>query len=479
MSEKRLSYKIFISSNQKEFESERNQIKKEIENSKVSLFYEVSLFEDFEASGQTAQEIFLNQARNSDIYIGLIGEKYGDNLISGISATELEYNAFKEVHNDAWFFVKNLEYREDKTLEFLQKIEDNHKYVEYKTKDELIKKIIKTLTNFIIQKLRKTETKFDERIIPESSYEDVSLKAVQLFFEKNQSPVPDLKNKNEIQKILTGIKAGKIINNIFRLTNAGALFFAKDITKFSINHEFQMAHFQSKENINLIDNFTSKSPLLILINEMENFLMKNMKMGMNIEGFNRIDRPEYPPNAIRESVINALAHKDYEIFGIPITFYIYDNRLEVTSPGTLPPGLTIKKLGSKPEHRNDIICNLFKESKYMEKYGRGIPTMRREMLLNNLPEPEFSQDLNSFKVTFKGYSKDYNKELKVLNKRQNKALKMMINKNKKFTILEYMKEMNIKRSTASRDLNKLVNLKIVKVNTLKNNKKIFFIDDDI
>ena len=74
----------------------------------------------------------------------------------------------------------------------------------------------------------------------------------------------------------------------------------------------------------------------------------------------RIDLNEYPFEVVREAIVNAVAHRDYKINSSPITFYIYDNRIEITSPGKLIPPLTIATLESaNPLHRNKIICDIF------------------------------------------------------------------------------------------------------------------------
>lgn len=101
----------------------------------------------------------------------------------------------------------------------------------------------------------------------------------------------------------------------------------------------------------------------------------------------RISIPEYPIKAVREAFINAIAHRDYTLIGDCITFYIYDDRIEIISPGKLPYPMTIDDLGvhKNPKHRNKYICKIFETTKYMEHVGTGITRMRQEMKKSNLP----------------------------------------------------------------------------------------------
>ena len=126
-------------------------------------------------------------------------------------------------------------------------------------------------------------------------------------------------------------------------------------------------------------------------------------MGGIVTGMKRTPIPEYPIKAVREAFINAIAHRDYTLKGNCITFYIYDDRIEIISPGKLPYPMTIEDLGGQenPIHRNENICKVFQTTEYMEHIGTGITRMRNEMKKSNLPEPEF-EDGFYFRVVLRG-----------------------------------------------------------------------------
>ena len=85
-----------------------------------------------------------------------------------------------------------------------------------------------------------------------------------------------------------------------------------------------MVRFNGTERLEIIDRFMSESPFFILLEEFDEFFWKNTKLGAVIEGMKRVDIPEYPIKAVREGFVNALAHRNYELIGNCITFYIYD-----------------------------------------------------------------------------------------------------------------------------------------------------------
>lgn len=319
---------------------------------------------------------------------------------------------------------------------------------------------------------------FDKRILKNSSCDDVDPKALELFFEcLTDGAVKQLKGLRSTDKILECIGAGKFdeLGN-FNLNNAGALFFAKDITKFNIDHDIKMVRFNGNERLEIIDRFMSKSSFFILLEEFDDFFRKNTKNGLIVEGMKSVDIPEYPIKAIREGFVNALAHRDYDLIGNCITFYIYDNRIEIISPGSLPYPMTLDDLGveENPKHRNENICRIFGKTKYMEHVGTGIKRMRDKMKDAGLKEPEFF-DNGFFGVKFYGpdgkliynkKNKSYNaKDLSKydLNDRQLEAMKMMINQKFVFTYKSYAEHFNLSRATSKRDLDDLVSKDLIKM----------------
>ena len=121
----------------------------------------------------------------------------------------------------------------------------------------------------------------------------------------------------------------------------------------------------------------------------------------------RIDEYEIPIVAIREIIANAVVHRDYSISGADIKFAIFDDRIEITSPGLLPKTLDIEdiKIG-RSEIKNKVIARFFKEIRFIEEWGTGIKRIIRSCNEAGLEEPIFMETGMFFKVIIKKNSGD-------------------------------------------------------------------------
>ncbi len=123
------------------------------------------------------------------------------------------------------------------------------------------------------------------------------------------------------------------------------------------------------------------------------------------EGLVRRDRHLLPRRAIREALANAVTHRDYAITGAKVLLEVFDRRVDVSSPGTLPNHMTVERVraGANPRSRNESLAHFMAGMGFMERRGRGWLIMRREMLAFNGTEPELLHDEpNRFvRVTFR------------------------------------------------------------------------------
>ncbi len=132
-----------------------------------------------------------------------------------------------------------------------------------------------------------------------------------------------------------------------------------------------------------------KGPLYQQIEEAYNFVIQHIDIISTIDGLYRNDRFELPPFAIREIIANAVCHRSYLAPG-KIQVALYDNRLEVTSPGNLDETLTLERLKSGlSKVRNKAIASIFSYMEIVETWGSGIPRVFDEVNKYNLQEPEF------------------------------------------------------------------------------------------
>ena len=162
-------FKVFISSNQTEFEKERQFIKKEFEADYfLKSFFKVFLFEDSPSFGLSPETTYFEEVRKSDVYIGLIGSDYGTIKDNGLSPTEEEYDEFHASNPDSFFYIQNVDKRDAESERFILKIQPDNKYSFFDTNQDLIDEIKKSLVKYI-ERGQKDNDNFDKKLILNSS----------------------------------------------------------------------------------------------------------------------------------------------------------------------------------------------------------------------------------------------------------------------------------------------------------------------
>jgi ATP-dependent DNA helicase RecG len=142
-----------------------------------------------------------------------------------------------------------------------------------------------------------------------------------------------------------------------------------------------------------------QGPLARVIERTWNIIWEEMRVGAAVNDLEREELTEYPPFAVREALVNAVAHRDYRISGRRIEIRMYRDRLEVISPGGLPGYMTVDNLVEEHFSRNPrLVGNLFQWG-YIEELGLGIDRMIEEMVQSGHPPPQFKATAYSFTVT--------------------------------------------------------------------------------
>lgn len=151
----------------------------------------------------------------------------------------------------------------------------------------------------------------------------------------------------------------------------------------------QCAVFKGTTRAIFVDRREYSGPLWQQIEEALQFVLRNIHLGAKIEGIYRKDIYEFPPDSIRELIVNAAVHCSFLQRSL-IQIAIYDDRLEITSPGGLMPGVTIEKMKEGySKIRNQAIARAFSYMNIIEQWGSGIPRIIREVSEYGLREPEF------------------------------------------------------------------------------------------
>ena len=475
------TYKIFISSNQTELKDERAVVKEIIlDNPTLRNFFEVFLFEDTPAKGESPATSYLKEVDNSDIYIGIIGREYGVKGKDGLSPIEREFRRFiKRTGKEALIFIKGRDdSRRDRDVQnFIKIIRESYIYKRFTNPDRLKAHVLSSLISYLDGKGKLSKGPFDETICREAGYEAIDEREVKDFL-KNKA----IKIKVDIPRVpikdflVNTLKVVKKEDGELRPTHAGLLFFGKDPSEYIPQNEIRIARFRGVTRIEFIDSKEIKGPFYKMLDEVEAFFKRNTRLASKVVEFKRVDIPEYPYEAIREAIINAIAHRDYTRRGAPIIISIFDDRVEISNPGGLLPGLNIKNLEGRHETRNEKICSIFHHTMDMEKFGTGIRKMKRLTKEHGLSEPELREEGDFFVVRFYGpgdkildlvpsIPEERQIDLRKLglNNRQIEALRLMVNEGQSFTNRKYRDMFKVTNKTAATDLKILVKKEMAQV----------------
>jgi ATP-dependent DNA helicase RecG len=140
-------------------------------------------------------------------------------------------------------------------------------------------------------------------------------------------------------------------------------------------------------------------PLANVVERTWNIVWEEMRIGAVVNDLEREDLTEYPPFAVREALVNAVAHRDYRIRGRRIEIRMFSDRLEIISPGDLPGYITVDNIVEEHFSRNpQIVRGLFQWG-YIEELGLGIDRMIDEMVQAGHHPPKFRATPYSFTVT--------------------------------------------------------------------------------
>ena len=164
--------------------------------------------------------------------------------------------------------------------------------------------------------------------------------------------------------------------------------------------KIQCALFKGEDRAVFIDKREFAGPIYNQIEEAYQFVLKHINLGATIDGIVRKDKYELPPESIREAIINSVCHRCYLEHSC-VQIAIYDNRVEITSPGMLYGGLTVEQaIEGRPKIRNVCIAELFSRMGIIEQWGTGLQRMIRGCREYGVREPEFADMGDAFRVNF-------------------------------------------------------------------------------
>ncbi|MDR1975046.1 MAG: putative DNA binding domain-containing protein [Bacteroidales bacterium] len=326
------------------------------------------------------------------------------------------------------------------------------------------------LDKFILQKYGK---KWDGVTLPTVAFSALKQETIDFFKEKGieAKRLEESCLKDKPEKLLDNLK---LTDNGY-LKRAALLLFHPDPEKFVTGAYIKIGFFRSESDLQFQDDIHGN--LFEQVEKtMELLLTKYTRALVSYKGLSRIETYEYPEKALREALLNAVAHKDYAGC-VPIQIRVYPDRIKIWNEGKLPEYWTVSNLFAEHSSRpyNPDIANAFFRSGYIEAWGRGIDKMSEMCIAAGLPVPQITNAGSDFWITFR---KDiYNKEElsnRGLNERQVDALLFFKSKGE-ITSSEYAEKYNVSDRTARRDLSELAEKELLENEGDTNHSKYIFL----
>lgn len=235
---------------------------------------------------------------------------------------------------------------------------------------------------------QKRNISFDEEINYDYSLKDLDLSILEIKFEERGKKLTE-------EKLISLRLIKKVEENTYPTNGLLILLgkFENIVTKCS--------RFKGNTMKIFIDKKEYSGDLFSQLEKVEGFIKNHLHLRGEIKGLQRVDTYELPMIGIREAIVNAFVHRDYVNLGRDIKVGIYDNRLEIISPGGLPNGLTNEDiLMGRSEIRNRAIARIFKELNFIEQWGSGINRIKESCKDLGLEEPIIEEKNNFVGVRF-------------------------------------------------------------------------------
>ena len=306
------------------------------------------------------------------------------------------------------------------------------------------------LDKFLLQKQGK---RWDSVTIPKVTIADLKQETLAFFRERGirSKRLTENISQDDLEQLLENLNLIEEGN----LKRAAILLFHPNPEKFITGAYVKIGYFQREADLvfqdevhgNLIEQVEKTIELLFT---------KYIKAIISYEGIHRVETYEYPKEAVREALLNAIAHKDYS--GLtPIQIRVYRDKLMIWNEGTLPENWTLEKLLQSHSSRpyNPDIANAFFRCGYVESWGRGVRIMAELCEAQGLPQPFYNIDGSDFWIEFRDFFNEQGLIERGLNERQIKAL-FFIKEKGEITKKEYQELNNISVRTAVYELKELV-----------------------
>jgi len=260
----------------------------------------------------------------------------------------------------------------------------------------------------------RSQPTLDEEPIAAASLEDLDADGLDAFVEQLRRQRPKARFlRPTLQETVAALGIVCESEGVPRPTLGGLLCFGRYPQQFEPQLVITFMQFagvseqdKGTRGERFLDNQKFEGPALEMIDEAEAHIMSRIATAARIDGLLRTDIPEYPRAAIREALVNAVAHRDYSGFvrGSQVQVKLFADRLEVRSPGGLFGDVTVGTLEERQSTRNRRLMQLFEYQGLVENRGSGIDSMIAEMRAAHMEPPRFRDDRSTFTVTFSSHT---------------------------------------------------------------------------
>lgn len=239
---------------------------------------------------------------------------------------------------------------------------------------------------------------FEDELLYSSSIKDIDLDLLQNYREKMDAPELSDSDILEARNLMIDDK----------ITNAGILLFGKNPTKFLPQARIKVVKYEGNSaevgsNINIVKEQTFDASIPILITGVSDFIRIQLREFQYLDKDNGQFKKmsEYPEFAWFEGIVNALTHRDYSIRGDYIKILLFDNRMEINSPGLLPNIVTVENIKYTRYSRNPRIARVLSEFGWVKEMNEGVKRIYTEMENLFLNEPVYSEPNNNVLLILK------------------------------------------------------------------------------
>ena len=356
----------------------------------------------------------------------MVQKEYG-NETDGLSITHWEYRHAKENNIPVLAFIRgpaNLE-REAGTESLLAELkDDNFKRKRFGNVIELQKEVRAALVKLLEERFGFMPTSDEDEIAENtieatSTFESRLLRHVplsELDLNVGRTLIEAAKGGDEAEtsaddEILSSLALRGLIRHNpdqheYYATAAGLVVLGKDPSAVFPHCRVTVDAYRGTElDGDPRDQADIRGPMPSIVEKVIGFIDRNTRHPMRVMGLNRVRLDEYPVEALREALVNALAHRNYGDGGRKIMVEVFSDRIVVSSPGNPPSPITLAKLrrgNYKPCSRNPVIAQCLSYFHRIEERGSGFRRMRDAMLDHGLDQPKLGMNTGYFQVTFPG-----------------------------------------------------------------------------